>query len=358
MKALTIKPKEKSNTQIIDLDKPILNEDEILVKVLQAGICRTDVEIYQGLYGETPDDDDYLIMGHESLGVVESIGHKVSDFDIGDYVVRTVRRPCKDGCVNCLNEENDMCLTGNYIETGIKGLHGIMVEFYKDKPDYLVKVPEEHQSVGVLLEPLSFAEKAVSQSLKIQRRMHWSPKNALVLGSGPIGLLATMILRSKEIETYTAARSKKSNHKSKIVEETGAHYLSTSETSLEEEFSDKNLDLIVEATGDARAVYDAINILGTNGILCLTSITGDDQKIDFPLSRVNLDLVLGNKAIVGVVNSNVEDYRKGVGYFADFERRWPDLTESLITKRIPIEKYKVGFEGDRQDIKTVIDFRY
>lgn len=356
MKALAVIPKKKYSVRIINLDKPTINNDEVLVKVFQAGICRTDLEINQGLYGQVPENADYLIMGHESVGIVEFIGKNVQNLNVGDYVVRTVRRPCKDKCLNCVNDENDMCLTGNYTEMGIKGLHGIFVEYYKEKPKFLVKIPKEYKHLGVLLEPLSFAEKTVYQALKIQQRMHWQPKKALVLGAGPIGILTTKLLRYLGIETYTAARSKKGNLKSRIVEELGAHYLSTTERPLEELLKGDNLDLVIEATGNASIVYDALKLLGINGVLCLTSVTGDDQRIEMPISQINLSMVLGNKVIVGIVNANIEDYKRGVIHFSDFENKWPGLMKRLITKKIHLNNYKEGFKKERDDIKTVISF--
>ncbi len=354
MKALTIIPKKAGSTKILDLKEPKIERDEVLVKVLEAGICSTDREIYQGLYGETPQNDEYLVMGHESLGVVIATGRDVSSLKEGNLVVRMVRRPCQEGCLNCISNENDMCLTGNYKEIGIKGLHGVMAECYKEKPEFLVKISQEYKDIGVLLEPLSFAEKTVYQAMKIQRRMVWEPKNALVLGAGPIGLLTAMILRESAIETTNIATSQK-KIKSEIIERVDGEYLCTEEKTLERLLANKRYDLVVEATGNARMAYEAMKFVNTNGVLCLTSITGDNQIVEFPISRFNLEFVLGNKALVGVVNSNARDYYRGVERFKKLEEKWPGTLKRLITGRVPLEKYKEGF-SQNQGIKTIIDF--
>jgi glucose 1-dehydrogenase len=355
MKALTIIPKKVGSNKIRYIEKPKVERGQVLVNVLQAGICRTDIEINEGLYGEAPKNSDYLIMGHESIGIVDTVNEEVTCLQKGDHVVRTVRRPCIDDCLNCLSGDNDMCLTGNYTESGIKSLHGIMTQTYIDTPNYLVKVPEKHKDVGVLLEPLSFVEKTVHQAYKAQERMRWDPKNALVLGSGPIGLLATMILRDKGLTTTTVARTKKGNLKSEIVETLDGEYLSTEEKPLEELAKEKtNYDIIIEATGNSKLVYNAMNLLGTNGVLCLTSITGDEKTIDFPISKLNLEFVLGNKLMIGVVNANKKDFERGVKRFDSFENKWPGLTKNLITKKIPLEKYSEGF-SNTYGIKTVLD---
>ena len=354
MKAITIAPNTKPATKIREVEQPTPKEDEALVKVTEAGICRTDLEIYNGFYGEYPKGADFLIMGHESIGQVEATGANVTGLKKGDYVARTVRRPCsEEGCINCRAGETDFCMTGKYTETGIKGLHGIMTEYYADKPEYLVRVPQEFAKVGVLMEPLSFSEKAVTQAYKVQRRISWQPRRALIFGAGPIGLLEAMVLRNKGIETYVAARSEPGNKKSRIAEQIGAHYISTQDTDLADL---GKFDIVIESSGSLTRIMDALGMAGTNGVVCLTSITGGSDYAVMPIEKINLDIVLGNKAIIGAVNASISDYHKGLEDMADFERKWPGTLSSLITKRVKPEQYAEAFEHGAEDIKTVIEF--
>ena len=147
VKAVGILPGQAGSVSLLDVSFP---EDpgpsQVLVKVLQNGVCATDREINQGLYGAAPSGSPYLILGHESLGIIEEVGKDVEGFLPGDLVVPMVRRPC-DHCRNCHAGEQDMCLKGDYVETGIKGLHGSMQEYYVDTPQYLVKIPPEQREV-------------------------------------------------------------------------------------------------------------------------------------------------------------------------------------------------------------------
>ncbi len=352
MKAFTIIPQKKREVSIKEILYPQCKDNEVIVKVLEAGICKTDIEIFNGLYGETPKEENYLIMGHESLGQVMFTGKSVQTFKQGDLVVRTVRRPCNK-CINCKSGENDMCLTGEYLETGIKGLHGIMVEYYVEDPNFLIMISEKYREVGVLLEPLSFSEKAIRQVFEIQKRMKWEPKKALVIGAGPIGLLLTMVLRNKGLNTHVCAWSLKGNIKSKIAEEVGATYISIQETNLE---SLGKFDIVIEASGSVDRIKESFSLISTNGVLCLTSITGGRKKVELPLEEINLDVVLGNKTIVGVVNANISDYKTGLKDLNDFEKKWPGTTKKLITKRIKFPNITTIFEREREDIKTVLEF--
>lgn len=357
MKAIATTPLMKDSYSLIETDKLIINENEVLVKVIQAGVCRTDLEIIRGLYGEAPQGYDYLIMGHESIGEVVNKGNKVTSLEIGDLVVRTVRRPCYEGCLNCRNDQNDMCLTGNYTEVGIKGIHGIMSEYYNEEPHWLIKVPKRHKDVGVLLEPLSFVEKVIRQITKAQERMYWDLQSAAVFGSGPIGILTAMTLRSMGVETVVLAKSHYGNVKSRLVEETGASYFSTQEHKINELVREiGKRDLVVEATGDSQMILEGLKFLNTNGVLSLTSITGDCQPASVDISKINLDLVLKNNLIVGVVNANRQDYLKGVKRFDDFENNWPGLTPKLLTRQTGLADYKDAFKKTSDDIKSVIEF--
>jgi len=91
----------------------------------------------------------------------------------------------------------------------------------------------------------------------------------------------------------------------------------------------------------------------------LTSITGGNRTEKYPINAINLDLVLGNKTILGVVNANYKDYVDGEKLFSLFESKWPGLLKKIITKRVPfIKKLKIDslFKQNKNDIKVVLDF--
>jgi len=352
VKALAVTPLVKNSLRLIDHS---LKETDVIVKVLETGVCRTDKEIIMGLYGEAPPDSNYLIIGHECLGVVVR-GSKI--LKEGDYVVRMVRRPCYDNrCDNCLEGNQDMCSSGNYTEAGIKGVHGGMAEYFTDTEDNLIYIPKEHSGVGVLLEPLSVVEKATYQVGRIQERLSWNPKRALVIGAGSIGLLEAMLLRLNDMDVFVMARSPSGNKKSQIVEAIDAHYISTEETSFEAFLRTKiKFDFIYEASGNAKIIPLLWAALANNGVLSLSSITGGNEEINFPIERLNLQAVLGNKLIFGAVNSNKSDYKTGVKNFMKIKNTWPGILEKMLTRRVSIDNYTRAFETSSEDIKTVIEF--
>lgn len=355
MKSVAVIPRRKDSAHLVDVDVPRISGNEVLVKVIRVGIDGTDTEINEGLYGDAPQGEDFLILGHESFGVIEETSARSEDLKKGDLVVATVRRPC-DICVNCRNGESDMCLTGKFKERGIMGLHGFMTEYYKELPDFLVKVPYEFKEIGVFLEPLSVVEKALFQILKVQERMDWTPKTALVLGSGSIGLLATMLLRDRGLTTYTVARAPEGCFKSEIAKACGSTYVSINQTPLAElKKTLGNIDIIIEATGSSKLAFEAMDILGVNGVLCFTSITGGKEYLEVPADKINLDMVLGNKLVFGTVNANRKYFEMGVDHFRSFQIKWPGLVEKMITKRCDLRDFKDGLARKSADIKTVLE---
>lgn len=357
MKAIAIKPGEKDSSHLEEIEKPQATEGELLVKVLETGVCGTDLEINSGLYGSAEPGHSFLVLGHENFGIVEEVSPGVEGWQKGDLIVCTVRRPCHEDDPNCQHGMNDMCLTGKYTERGIKERNGYMTEYYIEVPDFAIKIPDLYRHFGVLLEPTSVVEKAIGQAYKIQERLYWQPKRAVVFGAGPIGLLGTFLLRNLGLEVYTAAHSLggENNFKSQLVEKCGAKYISTQETALED-FARKfgQIDMIIEATGNSEVAFKAIQMLGKNGIMALTSVSGGHNTLPLDTNVLNMQMVLGNQVVFGSVNANRSYFEAGVKHWGEFEEKYPGLLAQVITRRLPIDQFKTALDKDRDGIKTVI----
>src|SRR6267142_6189451 len=139
MRAVTVRPGKPGSQRLDDIAEPPPAQGAILVRALAVGVCGTDRELIDGLYGEAEPGRERLVLGHESLGrVISAPAH--SDFLIGDLVVGIVRHPDPVPCANCAIGEWDMCSNGRYSEHGIKGLHGFCSEIFSCEEEFLVKV--------------------------------------------------------------------------------------------------------------------------------------------------------------------------------------------------------------------------
>jgi len=316
----------------------------------------TDLEILEGQYGEAPPGGDYLIIGHESLGRVEEVTDGTEGLSPGDWVVAMVRRPDPVPCRNCAAGEWDMCLNGLYTERGIKGRHGFLAELYAEEPKFLVTIPEELSAFAVLLEPLSIVEKAMDQIKRIQSRMVWQPERAVVLGAGTIGLLAGMLLRLGGLEVHIYNRSEQ-KIKRDLTESIGANYVLAGAHPLGHELESEigPVDIVVEATGFSPLAFDAMDMVGPNGIVCLTGVSGGSRTLQIAADHLNLEMVLMNKVVFGTVNANRRHFESGVGHLREIEARWPGVLWRMITRRFPIERFSEALQRSSQDVKTVIE---
>ncbi len=353
MKAVAVYPGKKNSVHLEDIPKPTVNDVPggrgVLVRVLKVGVDATDKEINEALYGNAPPGFDYLVLGHESFGIVEEVGENVQRVKPGDYVTATVRRP--GGSIYDRIGTYDMTSEETYYERGINLLHGFLTEYYVDDEEYIVKVPPGLKHLHVLMEPMSCAAKAVQQAYEVQRRMKvWRPEVAFVLGAGQIGLLTTLILKLRGLKVYTVARSKPPSLKSEIVNGLEATYVSTAETPLEELARQVGkADLIVDATGSSQIAFDAMKALGHNGVLVWTSITGGDRRVDVPSDKINLDWVLGNKLLLGSVNANREHFESGIKDLALGEVMYPSVIQKILTN--PVN----GLDSYEQMMKLLVE---
>ncbi len=356
MRAAVVTPGKKGSIRAIDVDQPVPAADDVLVKVIRAGIDGTDQDINEGRYGKAPEGCDYLIVGHEAVGIIESKGSAVDDFSQGDIIVSTVRRPCPERCVACRNLQEDMCLTGNYLERGIKGFHGFMSEYYTEKPNNVIRIPPALKDVAVLLEPLSVAEKGVGQIFMIQERLRWKAGKALVLGTGSLGLLATFILRDMGIETCSIARQSKESLKSRLVQDCGGLYVDVNEEPLEtlpKKYGP--FDIIIEATGVSSLVVGSRRMVNNAGIVCLLGLYQGDHVESVHIDQLNLDTVLNNKAMFGSSSSNIEHFKCGVERMASIERKWHGIMRQMFTRTVTLDHVADGLHRIPDDIKVLVE---
>ena len=354
MRAMAITPMEKGSLRQIDVQKPVPGQGEALVRVIRLGLDGTDKELGEGLYGEAPKGSDYLIVGHESFGVVEQIGGAAGNLKPGDHVVATVRRP--DDCINCANGQSDMCIKGQYTERGIKGAHGYLCEYYVEKEENLVRIPDEISGPAVMLEPFSIVEKAVVQIMSIQQRMVWKPSSAIVMGTGTVGLFGAILLRRLGLDVVSVDRTERHETRDFVFKEFGIKHVNSSVQGSLDSIKAEGADIVLELTGNPVVVGEAIAMQKKNGICCLLSVTGGSYMGQMDMSKWNYDMVLGNRMVFGSVNSNRSHFVKGVEDMLAIEKEHPKALQRLITARLRMDEFRsYDVLNQKGSLKTVIE---
>ena len=355
MKAIVVIPGQKNSIHMQDAPDPTPGAGEALVRLLRVGLCGTDAEIDAGLYGEAPGGSNYLILGHENFGVVESVGSEVKGIKAGDYVVASVRRPCSE-CFNCQHGRADLCTSGNYTERGIKGRHGYMAEHYTESPEFLFKIDRSIKEIGVLLEPMTIVEKGVAEALEIQKRLPAKPRTALVFGAGPVGLLAAAALRVRDLETMVVSMEPETDVRAQIAKAMECRYFSVQNTPLDQLGKQVPCpDVILECTGSSAVGFAAMGMLAADGILCLLSVTGGDKTELVHAAEINRDLVLRNNVVFGSVNASPTHYRLAIRAMKTAQKKWPGVLAQLITTRLPWTDFAKWFDRQVSGIKTTLE---
>jgi threonine dehydrogenase-like Zn-dependent dehydrogenase len=296
-----------------DIAQPSISADqEVLFRVEEVGVCGTDRELASFRIGFPPVGERFLVLGHEARGRVVATGPAVTSLREGDCVVPLVRRGCSPPCVCCARRRNDLCVSGNYRERGIFGLHGYFCELAVDAERDLVLVPEGLAEFAVLAEPLSVVEKAIETAMRLRVE---PAVTSGVLGAGPVGLLAAMALRARGLDVWLRSLEPPDHPRAKLAERAGARYLGT---------LDAKADVVVEATGSADAAFTAIRSLRPLGVCALLGAAAGAGQISFR------DLVVGNQIVFGSVNAAPESFTLAI---EDLGRFGPATLREMIERR-------------------------
>jgi threonine dehydrogenase-like Zn-dependent dehydrogenase len=266
----------------------------------------------------------------------------------GDRVVGIVRRPDPVPCPACGAGEWDMCLNDRYTERGIKERHGYGAERWLLEPDFAIKVDPGLGLHAVLLEPTSVVAKAWDHVERIGARTRsWAAQRVLVTGAGPVGLLAAMIARQKGYETHVLDHNR-TGPKPGLVRDLGATF-----------HADLNdIDglepmVVLECTGADEVVKAVMDRSGHDAVVCLAGVSSGGRPLPFDIGSFNRRAVLRNDVVFGTVNANRAHYEAAGEALSKADPAW---LSRVITRRVPLERWREAFERRDDDVKVVIDF--
>jgi threonine dehydrogenase-like Zn-dependent dehydrogenase len=243
-----------------------------------------------------------MVLGHEAVGQVVETGGAAAGIARGDWVVPMIRRACAPLCIACARGRRDLCVTGRAFERGIFGLHGYFCDYAVDSAADLVRVPAGLLDFAVLIEPLSVVEKAVERALRLREL---PPETALVLGAGPIGLLAALALQLRGLDVTVRSLEPRDDPRARLIAAAGLRYTD----------GEQRADVVIEATGSPQAAVAALNTLPPLGVCAILGSPNTSGEIPYR------DMILGNKVIFGSVNASPEAFRQAVDDLGQFDRR-------------------------------------
>lgn len=195
MKALTLTAYNQFEFQ--EAPNPILEENEVLIRVKACGICGSDIH---GMDGSSGRRIPPIIMGHEASGEIAEVGTAVTGWSEGDRVTFDSTVYCGK-CESCRNGQINLCPERNVLGVSCDDYrrHGAFAEFVKVPEHILCAIPET-----VSYEHAAFAEPVSIALHGVNRVPLEDGDSAVVIGAGLIGLLVVQALKAKGAGTVIA----------------------------------------------------------------------------------------------------------------------------------------------------------
>ena len=278
---------EVNKVQFEDRPVPELKDPhDVLVEVKFTGICGSDVCSQQVSHMLPPDTNpqrqvhywsegrigDFvvrapMVLGHESAGVVHSVGAAVTSLQPGDKVAMEPGVPCRR-CVRCREGKYNLCLSMAFAATPPHD--GTLARFYVLPEDFCHKLPD-HMTLeeGALIEPASVG-------VHVCRQVGVAPgQSVVVYGAGPVGLLCCAV--SKAFGATKVVCVDINEERLEFAAKYAATHIFRSKKESAEEGAERlvqecglglGADCCIDATGAAPCIQAGIHVLRTGGTYC------------------------------------------------------------------------------------------
>ena len=317
---------------IKDIPDPEPGPGEVRIKVIQVGVCGTDLHIHNGDFNASFP----LIPGHELVGTVEAIGSGVTRVKVGEQVSVNPN-------VNC--GLCDYCLGGNPIRcTALQGLGSNFPGFFAD---YVV-VPERlvFSTEGLPIDTAVFTEPAACATHGLERLRIWPGSSALVFGAGPTGLLLAQLIKSGGAASVTVAAP--TQFKLDRAREFGIDQ--TIQISRTDPVNNKRLaleasggrgyDIVVEATGATIVGDICVPLTRNGGTMLVYGVTRADETLSFH----PFDVFRREITIIGSF-AEITSFASAIAALRSRRIR----TDGIITHRFKLDDYGAALETLRSD---------
>lgn len=263
-----------------DVPVPVINEEDVLVKVKAVGICGSDMHYYQhGRIGDFVVEGDF-ILGHEAAGEVVQIGNEVKNLKVGDRVALEPGVTC-GRCEYCKTGLYNLCPDVRFFAT--PPYHGVFTNYVTHPEDMCFKLPDNVSYVeGALIEPLSVGLHATSRGgVKLG-------DTVVIFGVGCIGL--STLLSSKARGATNIIVVDMMENRLQIAKKLGAtHALNPQKMNIIERINEitdgKGAQVVIETAGAAITVKQTADVVKSGGTIVLVGMTPKD-KVEFNFMKL------------------------------------------------------------------------
>ena len=174
------------NLELLDVEEPQVYGDRVKIKVAYTGICGSDIHTFKGEYNAKGLP---VTLGHEFSGVVVEVGPDVKNVKVGDRVTSETTFETCEQCIYCKSKDYNLCDNRKGIGTQA---NGSMARYVLSREESCHVLPETVSlKAASLTEPLACCTHSVMEKTSIKQG-----ETVLVIGPGPIGLLAAQVAKA------------------------------------------------------------------------------------------------------------------------------------------------------------------
>lgn len=310
-----------------ELEKPVPKPGEVLLKVIYAGVCGSDITVYKGAH---PTATVPVVLGHEILATVEQTNCTVPlSFGAGDRVTVDPVVNC-GACEACLDGHNQVCR--NLKLTGLH-LNGGYEEYVCVGAEQIVKVPEGiSDKAAALAEPFAVGFHVVSRAqVRIGDRV-------LVVGAGPIGIVVALV--AKLAGARSVVLSELSEKRIDFAKSFGFETIQPGKDELMEQmrrYTDgRGFDVVIDATGSKAAATALPDLCRIRGTIVPMGLSG--TPVEIPLGKISFK----EQTIVGSRLYTYDHFERAVAMLPELQQRFD--VERLVTDLLPIEQAQTAID--------------
>jgi L-idonate 5-dehydrogenase len=331
--------------RVEDVPTPEVGAGQMRVRVRAGGICGSDLHYFQdGGFG-TIRIQQPMVLGHEVAGVIEEVGSGVTAFAPGEHIAISPSRPC-GLCKFCQRGLQNHCLDMRYYGSAMRMPH-VQGAFRKE---IVIETSQAHRladgvtdAEGAMAEPLAVALHAVNRAGPMLG------KSVLVTGCGPIGALVVVAARragaAQIVVTDVVSQPLRS---AKKVGADQTINVAEQPEALKAFSADKgHFDVLIEASGNERALRSAFEVVGPRGVIVQLGLGGE---MNIPINTI----VAKEFDVRGAFRFH-EEFAVAVGLI---NKRLVDL-KPLVSATMPYRDAGRAFAlaADRsQSMKVLLDF--
>ncbi len=279
-----------------DIEMPVPEKDEALIKVIYGGVCGSDITVYKGLH---PTAISPVVLCHEILGVIEQLPEGYNgDFKVGQRVLMNPVISCGT-CAACQSGYGNVC--SNLKLLGIH-VNGGFEEYTKVSVDKLVSVDAElPDTTAVLGEPFAVAYHVNSRA-GIKKN-----DKVLIAGAGTIGIVVALVAQYKGADVYL---SEINEDRIKLANELGLKTMNPMQCDLMEEMrritNGIGFDVVIDASGAKASVLTLPDLGRVRGTLMSLGLSG--VPYEFLIGKVSFK----EQTLIGSRLYSQEDFEAGV----------------------------------------------